>query len=392
MTESVVIVEDRAHLSLGHFPNEFAKLADGFAELNLDVDVLTRAGWALEGSSPRAWNLHTVGPRSEQLLRVARRAMGRFGQLVGNAYEHITVKAYFGLLLRTAVLIVSARRLARSRSQSGERALIVVVAMDFMPALLSILGGADRWVIWQFSPKVPFSRSARAIERVRHAIGRPDHHFVLAAHDDRWIEALAEQVSSRHVASIPLVASRRVEIDRAGSRASLGLDDREKVAVLFAAGHRGQEPQTVMDAFRHRPDWQLVIGGGVCARLDHADLSTWPKPPVMFEGFVEDSVREMLFGIADVAVLSFVSTYVLRSGTVMDAASHRLPILVSSGSLAADLVEQTGAGEVFEAESPTSLLDALDRIDLRRAGEGSERLREMCSTAVVCRAHLDALA
>ena len=99
-----------------------------------------------------------------------------------------------------------------------------------------------------------------------------------------------------------------------------------------------------------------------------------------------------MFGIADVAVLSFVSTYVLRSGTVMDAASHRLPILVSSGSLAADLVEQTGAGEVFEAESPTSLLDALDRIDLRRAGEGSERLREMCSTAVVCRAHLDALA
>jgi hypothetical protein len=75
----------------------------------------------------------------------------------------------------------------------------------------------------------------------------------------------------------------------------------------------------------------------------------------------------------------------------MDAASHPLPILVSSGSLAADLVEQTGAGEVFEAESSTSLLDALDRIDLVSAGSGSERLRERCSTAVVCRAHLDAL-
>jgi len=75
----------------------------------------------------------------------------------------------------------------------------------------------------------------------------------------------------------------------------------------------------------------------------------------------------------------------------MDAASHRLPVAVSSGSLASDLVEQTGAGELFDAESPKSLLEALGRLDAERAREGSERLRKMYSQSVVCRAHLDVL-
>ncbi len=117
MGGSIVIVEDQAHLSLGHFPSEFPKLADGFADLGLDVDVLTRSGWALEDSSTRAWNLHTVSPLAELFLRLAKRTMGRFGRFVGNSDRDISVRACFGLLLRTAVLIISARRLARSSSR-----------------------------------------------------------------------------------------------------------------------------------------------------------------------------------------------------------------------------------------------------------------------------------
>ena len=163
------------------------------------------------------------------------------------------------------------------------------------------------------------------------------------------------------------------------------------MALLFAAGHREQFPEVVLEAFQRRPDWQLVIGGAVCERLAPISTADWGTPPLMFGNFVEDAIRERLFSSADLVVLSFVSKYRLSSGTVMDAASLRLPIVVSSGSLASDLVEQTGAGEVFDAESPKSLLEALDRLDAERAREGSGRLREMYSLTVVCRAHLDVL-
>ena len=376
-------------MPLGHFPNEFAKLADGFVELGLNVDVLTRRGWAFEGSRARAWNLHDAGPMADRLLGIARRGMASSGYFAGRSEGTIGFRAHVGAILRTAVLIVSARRLARSRS--GESAPIVVVAMDFIPALLMIFGGADRWLIWQYTPDISFSRLARVIDRIRCVCRRPARQVALAVHYEHWLATVSEQLPCFEVVDIPLVASRNVESDRDASRAALGLDAGVNVALLFAAGHPGQAPEAVLDAFQQRPDWQLIIGGAVCERLAPVSSADWETPPLMFGKFVEDAVRERLFSSADLVVLSFVSQYRLSSGTVMDAASHRLPIVVSSGSLASDLVEQTGAGEVFDAESPKSLLEALDRIDLEQAREGSKRLRDMTSQAVVCGAHLDVL-
>ncbi len=389
MTRSIVIVEDRAQMPLGHFPNLFADLADGFVELGLDVDVLTRRGWAFEGSRARSWALHLAGPFADRLLGLARRAMATSGYFAGRSDRPPGLTTRAGAALRTIVLIVSARRLARSRP--GEPAPIVVVAMDFLPALLSILGGGDRWLIWQYSPDIWFSRTAHVVEQIRRAFGRPARHVWLAVHDDAWADTVAERLPDVEVVSIPLVASRRPVLDRIAARHALGLDADTRVALLFAAGHPGQSPEVVVEAFRDRPDWQLVIGGEVCRRLDAATLADWRTPPLMFGGFVEESLRERLFASADVAVLSFVPSYRLSSGTVMDAASYALPILVSTGSLAADLVERTGAGELFEAESARSLLDALDRLDPQLAAQGSERLGAMSSAEAVCRANLATL-
>lgn len=376
-------------MPLGHFPNEFAKLADGFVELGLNVDVLTRRGWAFEGSRARAWNLHDAGPLADRLLGIARRGMASSGYFAGRSEGTIGFRAHVGAILRTAVLIVSARRLARSRS--GESAPIVVVAMDFIPALLMIFGGADRWLIWQYTSDTSLSWLARVIDPIRRSCGRPAPHVVLAVHNEHWLASVSERFPCFEVVNIPLVASRKAESDRDASRSALGIDAGVKVALLFAAGHPGQAPEAVLEAFQQRPDWQLIIGGAVCERLAPISTADWETPPLMFGKFVEDAVRERLFSSADLVVLSFVSEYRLSSGTVMDAASHRLPAVVSSGSLASDLVELTGAGEVFEAESPKSLLEALDRLDAERAREGSERLRERYSQSVVCRAHLDVL-
>ncbi len=386
---SIVIIEDRAHLRVGHFPSLFANLADDFVELGIQVDVLTRRGWALEGTRGREWNLHEAGPLAELFHRVARRAMATSRYFAGHTTGDIGIRSYFGAFLRTIVLIVSARRLARAGS--GDPAPIVVVAMDFVPALLSIFGGADRWLIWQFHDDVELSWLARAVEETRRLFRRPAHHVTVAVHDERWFDAVSERLPYFEVVNIPLVASRKGDSQRDQSRVALNLHADDKVALLFGTGHRGQSPEVVVEAFRQRPDWQLVIGGKVCARLSAASLEDWETPPLMFGTFVEESVRDNLFASSDLAVLSFVPDFELTSGTVMDAASLGVPILASSGSLAAGLVEQSGAGEVFQAESSQSLLEALDRIDVDLAQQGSTRLREMYSGAVVCRAHLKLL-
>ncbi len=386
---SIVIIEDRAQLPVGHFPGLFATLADDFVELGIQVDVLTRRGWALEGTRPRAWNLHEAGPLADRLLGLARRAMATSGYFAGRSDGDIGIRAYFGAFLRTVVLIVSARRLARAGS--GDPAPIVVVAMDFVPALLSIFGGTDQWLIWQFTDEVQLSWITRAIEGTRRLFKRPPHHVTVALHDDRWFDTVSERLPRFAVVNIPLVASRKADSQRDQSRVALNLHADDKVALLFGTGHPGQCPEVVVEAFRQRPDWQLVIGGQTCARLSAASLEDWETPPLMFGTFVEESVLDNLFASSDLAALSFVANYELSSGTVMDAASHGVPILASSGSLAAGLVEQSGAGEVFQAESSQSLLEALDRIDLDLAQQGSLRLREMYSGAVVCRAHLKVL-
>ena len=71
-----LVVEDRAHRPLGHFPTRFAELAEGFAENGCIVEVLTSQGWLHDGERPVPFVVSRYG-RFNRLLCRARRGAAR---------------------------------------------------------------------------------------------------------------------------------------------------------------------------------------------------------------------------------------------------------------------------------------------------------------------------
>ena len=81
-TRSVLIVEEHAHWLEGHFPVRFAQLADAYADLGFEVDVLTTWGWSRQHEAPEArFRVH----RFEGLARQLRRVAGRVRPSGGHA-------------------------------------------------------------------------------------------------------------------------------------------------------------------------------------------------------------------------------------------------------------------------------------------------------------------
>src|SRR5689334_21802293 len=66
----VLVVEDRAHRPLGHFPNRFAELAEGFAANRCSVEVLTTHGWLYGDGAGTSFVVRRYGPWHRLMYRL----------------------------------------------------------------------------------------------------------------------------------------------------------------------------------------------------------------------------------------------------------------------------------------------------------------------------------
>jgi glycosyltransferase involved in cell wall biosynthesis len=388
---TVLIIEENAHLSAGHFPVRFAQLAEGYAEFGYRVEVLTTWGWNSATSVDTCpFVLHSFGWTARQARRIA----GRLRSLgEGNALRRFGRSAGEGLAL---LALVSAAR-ARRRHMNPAPDAIVILGWDTEPALVAAMAGPGRWLLNQFrGPKaVPHWRSrlvtrcvaaaARRAERRRRAAGGC---FRVAAANDTWRKEWASLVPFLDPIALPIAGVRPMQ-RAADARARLGLHRHDKIALLFGADHRRKHPQVAIDAFEHLEGWTVVIAGTIADRVEvptQADATV-----VRFPGHIDDATRDLLLSAADLMILSFLPGSYMNSGTLMDAISMGVPVVCSAESAAAEIVERYRLGMVFAPGDAVSLADAVRHAPDHIGQEDLSRAQDERSNRAVARGQLLAL-
>src|SRR5262245_40678889 len=129
----ILLVEDRAHRPLGHFPSRFAELAEGFAANGCVVEVLTSNGWLDEGRVAVPFVVRRYG--------VLHRAMHRVGEALRTTRGLSSVASW----LRTVALARASR--SRCRRVRGPRPDVVVVSAGIDPLVAATHAGPGRWLL-----------------------------------------------------------------------------------------------------------------------------------------------------------------------------------------------------------------------------------------------------
>src|SRR5262245_7356493 len=153
----VLIVEDRAHRPLGHFPNRFAELAEGFVAHGCSVEALTSHGWLYDdGTARTSFRIRRYGTFHRLLYRL------------GDALRDTRAFRGVATALRTSACVRAVR--ARCRAAGPPAPLVVVTSAGIDPLIASSRAGKGRWLIaaWD-APSDPrrsvVARAERAEQR-----------------------------------------------------------------------------------------------------------------------------------------------------------------------------------------------------------------------------------
>jgi glycosyltransferase involved in cell wall biosynthesis len=292
---SVLVVEDRADRPVGHWPVLFAEVAAGFAAVGCRVAVLTSRGWHFAGEQAVPFPVYEYG-------WIAR----AFDWLADRLQRNRRSRRWRVWLRRVGEVlrVVVITRAAATRAHVvGDDTVVVVVSNVDAPELVGAVGGRGRWLSYVFfSPRRSGAWGNQVVRRVaamaeRHRRARDGRSVVSApsaALRDEW--ARAWPAADVRLAALPRAGEAR-SIDDA--REQLGIDPSLRVALLFGMRYDEKDPDTVFDAFLELDDWHLVVAGTLaddpppCARVFRR-----------YPGYVDDRTRALLFGAADLVVIS----------------------------------------------------------------------------------------
>ena len=373
----IVVFEERAHLDKGHFSNAFADMADGFVAAGCDVEAMGPLPWARAEERTPPWEFTSYVPFHGLCYRVIiwARDLRLFGETgirarkVGRAY------------------LVGRSITARCRHLSRQPLGVVIFASEALsPRVLERTGARRRQIVHDASESDLLR--LRSVP-VRHAPDGTGAGTVWSHASRGWTQSAAAQSLGRGgAAQLDICCIREVASDREEARRKLGIDQEIKVALVFGAGHQGQQPEVVLDALRQDDEWLLLIGGSITSVLDGQNLDEWSQRPVIRSGYQKGAARDQLYAAADVVILSTTPTFERDSGVLTDAISHRRPVIATRGSSPAERVEDLQIGALFDAEDPASLTAALRELNLDHARGHMDAAVERYSGAAIASVHL----
>ena len=362
----VLVVEDRAHRPLGHFPTWFAELAEGFAANGCAVEVLTSHGWLYGDGAGTSFVVRRYGAWHRLLYRL------------GDALRNTRGLRRFASALRTSACVRAAR--ARCRGAGEPVPLVVVTSVGIDPLGASSRAGNGRWLVavWDEANQPRSSaveRAARAEQR-RHAAGGRMR-IVVSNDTDRtqwqetaaFLDPISSSIAGTH--DVALVAD---------AKARLGFDADDKVALVFGTAREGKDVDVVARVLAEMPDWSVVVAGTIAS--DYRARKS-ARETIALAGFVDEMTRALVFSAADVVVLSFAAEYARNSGVLTDAVSWGVPVVCSDGSPAAAIVKGYRLGTVFAPGNPDALERALRLAPEQIALDDLARARTELSTKTV---------
>jgi glycosyltransferase involved in cell wall biosynthesis len=378
--QRVLVVEDLAHVSHGHFPVRFAEIAEAFVANGRAVEILTSAGWVGAHGLVAGLPMHRFGVPSRALERLSQWLWDPFSTRPSTSRRRRAAT-----VVRT-VAVASATRRRRARLARDGPVDVVSVCDALDAHLFAAIAGPGRWLIDVFrAPTTGTSRFARwyssiAVATARRAEvrrRRQGGHLVVAAPNERLRAQWAAFLPGIDVVEATFVGCRETEPIR-DARARIAVDDDQgHLALLFGSGFAKHDVNVVFRAFRDLREWRLTVCGEVADQFDDGNFGPWRgPPPIVCDGFVDAETRDLVYAAADLVVLSFVPGVTASSGRLMDAIAWGVPVVCSAQSAVADIVAEYRLGVLFEPGDAASLMCAvraapafLDPADLARARE-----------------------
>ncbi|MEX1009176.1 MAG: glycosyltransferase [Acidimicrobiia bacterium] len=357
----VLVVEDRAHRPIGHFPTLFAELAEGFAENGCAVEVLTSTGWLYDGE------------RAVPFVVNRYLTFDRLRYRIGESFANTRGLRRIASRLRTRALVRSAR--SRCRAAGDPTPDVVVVSSGIDPIVAAAFARPGRWLFYEFG--APVSMEPRFSAGAGVQIATPDE-------DDtaRWREI----APFLHPITLPIAGARaRDRVPDAKRR--IGLSAEARVALVFGDASDDKDVDLVARVFAELAGWQLVVAGRVAGEYRHAG----GREAFIIGGYVDIAMRDVVYSTADLVVLNFKPEYHGNSALVTDAISFGVPIVCSDGSIAAAIVREYRLGVVFNPGDPDSLHQAVDTAPVFIEAADLERARTELSNRAVAARFLRAL-
>lgn len=386
MRRRIVLLEDLAHVQKGHFPNSAAVLANALGQLGCDVTLLTARGWAggvvddpqfrverLSGVAAALWKI------ADEMVKRARRLPTRMRNVVGMGAS----------VVRECGLVIG----MRTHAVDAE---LISSPYEVRPSFVAAFGGMGRIVHYSlhlppggdapvtFGGRV-LDAYARARQRARLRAGGA---MRLAVASDELCAAWRVRAPYLDPVVIPHAVSRDEE-PVTDAREQLGVPADARVALVFGAMHHEKDPGTVWRAFRELPDWTLLVVGTMAESYRNWNESHDGAGAIVISGYVDEATRALAFSAADLVVLSFRDGFVRDSGVLRDALTWGRLVVCSSGNESAAAVERFGLGEVFVAEDPAALIEAVRRVASTLDPAALAAARAELSDVAVARAYLD---
>lgn len=375
----IIVVEDAADISFGHFSKIFAEQAEGFVDAGCEVVALTAFGWARDQGTHR-FTLTRYGLIPALLARKGRwilkgsRKLQSKGKLAGGLSRLLF---HSGQYLSTAAALIGVRQLIRR--QKLDPFGIVVDSIDVSPRTIDRFAGSQRWMLKRYIWSLPGEGGSGRRRSGQVGLFCP-------------AEGLKAMEGGFPVFAVNLAVSRRRAVNRSAARSALGFGQDERIVAIVGSGHSRQDVETAFEVLRQRDDVTTVVLGRLADRLDASTSARWLRPPVLKGGFVDPEVIDHYLEAADLVVVALTAGFPHCSGVVLDAASAESPVIVSEPSLPANWIMKYRAGETFASGSPASLAAALDRIDLEEARRGVRALRDDMLAVEMARRLLTAFA
>jgi glycosyltransferase involved in cell wall biosynthesis len=364
----VLVVEEHAHWTNGHFPVRCAQLASAYVDLGYQVELLTSEGWDRQvDAPPPRFAVRRFRPWTRWVRRAA-----------------VRTNMPFTSEFRTLLLAIEARAVARRTGIEPD--LVVVLLWENDPIVLSVLAGRGRWLLNAFDgPRRTRSRRGRhtiatPIETRRQALGG---RMRLAVASETMRDLWTDRVPFLDPTVLQIAGCRDL-VAHGDPRANLDLPADRRLALFFGEPFLKQR-DLVLDAFETLPEWTLVVGGRVGVALDPRERR------VVLPGVVTDDVRDQLFLAVDLVVLAFSPHYPNNSGTLMDALSAGVPVVCPDDAAVAELVRHYRLGTLYRNGDASALAGAVRDAPTEIDPDDLARARRELSNRAVARRQLSAV-